>query len=258
MTHAFHHADQIFRKQVHPLWISEGLALVFETSCVQDGRLHPLPNARWIQLREMVAQEELIPWAKMVRLTDKKFNADAINSYAQTRYVFLYLHHRGLLKSWYDAYTRGYNDDPTGRAALEKVFGKKLSEIEADWMAWVKSQKPTPSKLQPGVPCLGFAYKRTWTGLLIRDVLPSGGAEQAGLKVNDLVTRVDGQHVASYWDMMAILSQYHPGDTLKVAYRRNGQSLETAMSLRAAPDTGGTTNVPAAFCSLQSIASLNF
>jgi len=50
----------------------------------------------------------------------------------------MFLHDRGLLKAWYDAYTAHYAQDRTGVLAMEQVFGQSLERIERDWKTWVE------------------------------------------------------------------------------------------------------------------------
>jgi len=138
-THAAHIADQQARGQVlHQNWIIEGLATLFEQyEEGEEGRLRILPNHRQRIIQNLVQRGAHKPWPTYVQFTQREFMREPGNHYSQGRYMFAYLYEMGLLKSWYDAYVEGYAEDPTGGAALEKVFGKALPEIEKDWVAWL-------------------------------------------------------------------------------------------------------------------------
>ena len=105
----------------------------------------------------------------------------------------MYLYSKGLLRKWYDAYVAGYKDDPTGGKALEATLGKNLGDIEKDFVAYVTALKPVPT--QPTKGYLGMATSAAPDGLKITSVVPGSGIFDAGIKVGDVVTRVDGKRI---------------------------------------------------------------
>ena len=136
-THALHHADQIAHNQTHPTWIKEGLATLFETSQLLDGRLKPLHNFRLRAIQQAVRQDRTIPLRTFLGMRQSEFMNQSTTCYPQSRYLMWYLHEKGLLKAWYDAYTATYSQDRTGGLALEAVCGQRLDHIERDWKIWV-------------------------------------------------------------------------------------------------------------------------
>jgi len=75
-------------------------------------------------------------------------------------------------------------------------------------------------------------------------VTPGGPAAEAGLQVGDIITRVDGESLASTSrrdrpgdKLIRIISDHEPGDTLRVEYRRDGQTRTANVVVR---DTGLT------------------
>jgi hypothetical protein len=144
-THVVHHADQQARNQVlHQNWIIEGLATLYEEYRIADGHLIPLPNYRLKIIQNLVKNGHHKPWTIYVKFSQKEFMREPGNHYSQARYMFVYLHEKGLLKKWYDAYVKGCTTDPAGAQAFEQVFGKKLAEIEKDWVEWLV-KLPLPS-----------------------------------------------------------------------------------------------------------------
>jgi serine protease Do len=65
------------------------------------------------------------------------------------------------------------------------------------------------------------------SGVLVNQVTPHGPADQAGIKPGDIITAVDGQPVKDGDALVNIVTDKHPGSTLKLDYTRGGKS-ETA------------------------------
>lgn len=142
-THALHFGDQMARKQMmHQNWIIEGLACLYESSEIVDGHAVPQHNHRLKIIQNVVRGKDCVPFATYVTLDQKQFMKRPGNHYSQGRYMLMYMYEKHLLKKWYDAYTAGFAQDPTGGQAMEQVFGKKLPEIEKDWVEWVLAIPP--------------------------------------------------------------------------------------------------------------------
>lgn len=140
LVHAFHHHDMDARGQRHPFWIQEGVAALFEAYIVEEGRVRPLANDRDVTVQRLAETGSLMSWSSLFRLSRQEFLAAPAVTYAQARLVFVYLAERDLLSAWYRAYVDGYDEDVTGRQAMESVFGRSLGEIEKDWRAWAQSR----------------------------------------------------------------------------------------------------------------------
>jgi serine protease Do len=69
------------------------------------------------------------------------------------------------------------------------------------------------------------------SGVLISSVTPGFGADKAGLKAGDIITTVDGRSVKDGDDLVNDISGRKPGTTAKVGYLRNGQHLETTVTI---------------------------
>lgn len=68
-------------------------------------------------------------------------------------------------------------------------------------------------------------------GAKIVDVTAGGGADKAGLKVDDVVVAVDGETVSSSKQLTGYVRRYKGGDEVTVAYVRNGQKYEVSATL---------------------------
>lgn len=99
----------------------------------------------------------------------------------------------------------------------------------------------------PGAPRvrLGVAYEvvteslaasknlNTKDGALIIEVQPNSPAEQAGLKVGDVVTEVDGDKVDAKHTLAVRMVAYGPGDTLTLTVVRGSETLKIVVTLAA-------------------------
>jgi hypothetical protein len=69
------------------------------------------------------------------------------------------------------------------------------------------------------------------TGVRFADVRNGSPAEKAGLKGGDIMIEFDGKKVGNLQDYTYLLRQKKPGDEVIVKYLRNGQTLETKVTL---------------------------
>jgi len=69
------------------------------------------------------------------------------------------------------------------------------------------------------------------SGVLISSVTPGFGADKAGLKPGDIITTIDGRPIKDGDDLVNDISARKPGSTAKVGYMRNGQHLETTVTI---------------------------
>ncbi len=235
-THALHAADMEGLGQRHPIWALEGLATLYESSRVVEGSLVPEPNRRLALLQYLIRRKQTIPFKKLFGYSHGDFMGNAMAAYPQARYVMMYLHQQGKLKAWYEAYTGGYEQEKTGAAAMEKVLGKPLAEVEADWLAWVRKLKPPPRSLPAKHAYIGVSVAGLADGLRIRRVVPGSGADNAGLGVGDVIVSLDGQRVMDPGKLLRIVDKHKVGDKIKIRYRRDGQYRTAAVTLGAMPE----------------------
>ena len=68
-------------------------------------------------------------------------------------------------------------------------------------------------------------------GASVHSVAEGGPAEKAGLQVNDIITAVDGQELASFHDLSDIVMAAAPGDVLTLTVYRQGQTIEVQVEV---------------------------
>ena len=67
----------------------------------------------------------------------------------------------------------------------------------------------------------------------IESIIPASSAEKTGLQQGDIITQIDGLFVHSPCDLNAIISEYYPGDRIKITYIREEHQEEKELILGA-------------------------
>ncbi|MBI1280359.1 MAG: PDZ domain-containing protein [Anaerolineaceae bacterium] len=75
-------------------------------------------------------------------------------------------------------------------------------------------------------------------GALVTQVMPQSPAEKAGLKVNDVVTAVNGDTVNGEHNLRDLLAAHKPGDSVKLDVMRDGKSTQLDVTLDQMPNSG--------------------
>lgn len=86
-------------------------------------------------------------------------------------------------------------------------------------------QKKTNIKAGSGIYITGFGEK--------------SGAEEAGLKTGDIITKIDNAAVTDFADLSMSVGSKRPGDKVQVTYFRNGKENMTTVTLK--DQKGGTS-----------------
>ena len=72
-------------------------------------------------------------------------------------------------------------------------------------------------------------------GALIGEVQPGTPADRAGLKANDLVTKVDGTGIGSSADLQSAIDAHAPGDKVTLTVKRGGSTKTVTVTLGTRP-----------------------
>lgn len=235
-THALHAADMEVSGQEHPIWAVEGLATLFESSQLVDGRLVPVPSYRLNVLKRLVQRKMTIPWHRLFQMSQEDFVRHAAITYPESQYVLAYLHDKGVLAQWYDEYVANYESDPRGVEALKKVLGVSVGQAERDWLAWIDSLEAPAIAIEADHAYIGILMSPTVDGLRIDQVVADSAAERAGLQVNDVLVSIDGQRVADPEDVIRRVQAAAVGDVLELRYRRDGEYHTVPAELLPKPE----------------------
>lgn len=230
-THALHAADQHAMGQVHPVWLREGLASMYEAGEFQQGTLVPADNYRLAFVQRAAKRNGLIPLDKLLHYTTEQFTMNANLAYGQSSSLMLYLYEQGNLRDFYDTYKADYTKDESGKIALEKTTGMSLPELQEAWSKWMLARLAPSAHPGVGSLALGLRFVPENDGLKISLVLPSGPAMSAGLKAGDLIVGVDDRDVRDPASLMAAVSAHNGGETVNLKIRRGTAYSSVSVTL---------------------------
>ena len=74
------------------------------------------------------------------------------------------------------------------------------------------------------------------SGALVQTVEPGSGADEAGVRVNDVITALGDAEIASYGDLFGALRDYRPGDTVGLTIVRGGEERTLDVTLGERPE----------------------
>jgi S1-C subfamily serine protease len=69
-------------------------------------------------------------------------------------------------------------------------------------------------------------------GVYVQSVNSGSSAEEAGIKVGDIITRINGVAVNSSPELQEQVSRYHPGDGITVTFIREGKEKTVSAKLK--------------------------
>lgn len=220
-THVLHFGDMQRRRQHHPIWIQEGLATLFEEwRAGANGEPVILSNLRSNEMLDRIRNEKSTAWIDFLALDRPAFMLQPDSNYAQARSMLMFLTVHGKLGAWYALYTAGYDEDPTGRRALEVVLDAPIGRIDGMWKAWVIANGRRDSTIDSGDGVMGVGISGMPDGVRIDSLQPGGPAVTAGLTVGDVLTEIKGQEVRSVADFLLVTAPLRAGENLQVRYRR--------------------------------------
>ena len=79
-------------------------------------------------------------------------------------------------------------------------------------------------------------------GVFVCSVDPDSAADKAGLKLGDVITKMDDKTISSYEDLVAAKKSYSAGDTVTLTVYRGGETIEVSLTFDAVPESAETNN----------------
>lgn len=73
---------------------------------------------------------------------------------------------------------------------------------------------------------------KSGSGVMITNITENGGAEDAGLRKGDIITKIDENSVESFSDLSAAVGSRRPGDKVAVTFLRNGRETIENVTLK--------------------------
>ncbi len=142
LVHEMTHALARYDFPDIPSWFNEGLGSLYERCSLNNKTILGYVNWRLPALQDAIADKSYTSIEKLMKTNWEEFyGAGSDVNYSQARYLCMYLQEQGLLKKYYKHFRDTYNSDNTGISQIEKITGKSISELDADYLAWVKTLK---------------------------------------------------------------------------------------------------------------------
>ena len=89
---------------------------------------------------------------------------------------------------------------------------------------------------------LGVVTVQAEGGAKITEVTKESGAEKAGLKEDDIITKVGDKKIENSNDLIATIGTHKPNDKVDVTYKRNGKEVKTSATLGESKTRSFTMN----------------
>jgi len=84
------------------------------------------------------------------------------------------------------------------------------------------------------------------SGVAVRWVYPESPAHGAGIEAGDVILKIDGQPISNRVQATDRLTGHQPGDTIKLHFRREGETRHAEVQLAALPDEPPSEAIPPA------------
>lgn len=233
--HVLHWRHCVRLGQTHPIWIQEGLCSLVEDFDVHgegpDAAIEPVESWRTNIAKRREHGGTLLPIEQLATMPREKFQGfRPLANYAMARTLFLYLWREHKLGPWYHAYTEGFATEPSGVAALERVFERPVAQINKDYRAWVRALPEVAEEIAPGKASLGLEVESgDGDGMKVVAIVVPGvhlrppqvkKGEEGEITVGDSIRTIDGKPVREMAELVRVLSGYQPGAVVELEYRR--------------------------------------
>jgi len=77
-------------------------------------------------------------------------------------------------------------------------------------------------------------------GIYVTEITKKSGAEDAGIQVGDIITKIDDTNISGFSDLSLAIGSRRPGDKVNVTYSRNGKVNNVSVTLK--DQKGGTSS----------------
>lgn len=226
LVHVFHWRDMSRRSQQHAAWIQEGLASLVEDYDLTDedrtGGFTPVPSWRTNIVKRLNNARRLTPLEELAGTSMQRLTTSRpLAQYAQSRAVMLFLLDQNKLTEFYRGYTETYDRDPTGLHALRTALGHETQgDLEQAYQAWITSLPMVPETGSDLPATLGVEIDNgDGTGVRVTG-LPANARRRTGLSVGSFITAVNHRPTRDLNELIRVLSDYAPGDTVTLSHRR--------------------------------------
>lgn len=85
---------------------------------------------------------------------------------------------------------------------------------------------------------LGVLTAKVEKGVIVKNVIDESGAQKAGLKDGDIITKFGDKEITTPDDLRNAVQSYKPGDKVDISYLRNGKTNSVNIELGKYPGSG--------------------
>ena len=142
---AFHHFTILMARQTLPYWYNEGIAEYMAGVVASGGGPARMQKYRLPDVQRAIEAGIAVPWDRLMLETPTEFYDDPENfKYAQawSMVFFLYEHEKGRHRALIERYFDALRARKSAREAFDAVFKDTWSDLEKQWVSFVKSLKP--------------------------------------------------------------------------------------------------------------------
>lgn len=234
LIHVLHWRDMSRLGQHHAAWIQEGLAALVEDYDLVNGTITPVPSWRTNIVKRLHNARRLTPLEELAGATMQRMTTSRpLAQYAQSRAVMLFLLDRGKLTEFYRTYTDTFGTDPTGLHALRTTLGHaEQGDLEADYQAWITSLPQVAERGSDLPATLGIEIENgDGSGVRVSG-LPVGARQRTGLSIGSFITAINNRPTRDLNELIRVLADYAPGDTVTLSHRRGRLHHTTEVTLQ--------------------------
>jgi S1-C subfamily serine protease len=84
---------------------------------------------------------------------------------------------------------------------------------------------------------LGVQLKQSEAGIQVQAILPDSPADKAGLRMNDIILKMNGEDVGVMQNFVKSVGAKKPGDKIKLKIKRDGNEKEIEATLGKMPES---------------------
>jgi hypothetical protein len=222
LIHVLHWRDMSRLGQNHAAWIQEGLASLVEDYDIIDNTVTPVPSWRTNIVKRLHNARRLTPLDELAATSlDRLSTNRPLAQYAQSRAVMLFLLDQNKLTEFYRRYTQTFAADPTGMQALRETLNlPDQNAVEQAYQTWLTALPMVPETGSELPATLGIEIENgDGSGVRVTG-LPAGARQRTGLSVGSFITAINNRPTRDLNELIRILADYAPGDTITLSHRR--------------------------------------
>ena len=143
-----------------------------------------------------------------------------------------------IIRNWDTTIVQG-DDLAIDMDELRNVIPEKIRMQLLDFNPDFMMQRP--GIINENKALLGVVFEKNDKGALIKEVMKGTPAEKAGLKVDDIITAINGVAISSAEDLSREVGKYMPDNKITITYLRN-QQTENTTAILATNDRAANRN----------------